>query len=102
MSLASIARLNVGGRIYAGFILVILVMGCAVGAAVLGLRDGIADFSTYTPVAANSTLAVTVEREFLETRRLVRTFLANATTDSAQQVKEQGQKALDGIEDLIP
>lgn len=83
MQIGSIARLNVKGRIYSGFGAVLLVMGIAVGAAVFGVKGGLDDFAVYSPVAANSTRAVTVEREFLETRRQLRTFLATPTEENA-------------------
>jgi methyl-accepting chemotaxis protein len=102
MQIGSIARLNVKGRIYSGFGAVLLVMGIAVGAAVFGVKGGLDDFAVYSPVAANSTRAVTVEREFLETRRQLRTFLATPTEENAAKLKTQGQSALARIDDLIP
>jgi methyl-accepting chemotaxis protein len=102
MNIASIARPNVKGRIYSGFTAVLVIMGAAVGSAVWGLDGGLEDFAVYSPVAANSTRAVTVEKEFLETRRQVRTFLAAPTEENGAKLKAQGQAALARIDDLIP
>jgi methyl-accepting chemotaxis protein len=95
-------NLNVKGRVYSGFGAVIAIMGVAVGIGAWGLLGALDDFNVYSPVATNSTRAVTAEREFLETRRLVRTFLINASEESGDKLKSQGDRALAEMDDLIP
>jgi len=98
----NLTRLNVKGRIYFGFGAVMAIMGIAVGVGTWGLLSARDDFDIYSPVAANATSAVTAEREFLETRRLVRTFLATPSEEAATKLKKQGELAIAGMGDLIP
>ncbi|MBI3453221.1 MAG: HAMP domain-containing protein [Rhodospirillales bacterium] len=86
--LGAVSRLTVKGRIYLGFISVLVLLAVVATVTVLGLRAGLEEFNAYSYVTSNAKGVLEVDRNFVGLRRNVLLVSIKAEEKTVARIRE--------------
>jgi methyl-accepting chemotaxis protein len=97
-----ISRFRIGFRIYAGFLLVLCLLGAVGGYGVIELTKARDNFNRYGETSANTSAIMMINLDFIELRRNALLFSSSGSPVAAQKVQELLDHIADNLRIVLP